>query len=98
METPNEEFNQPEKNKGGRPTIKYKDEIVLLAEKIFKAYPEHNRERIKEAILELVNNQNYFNDPSFKINEVTTKKILREKEIGISRGKSTPIRALEQFK
>jgi len=85
-------------NKGGRPTIKYKDEIVLLAEKIFKAYPEHNRERIKEAILELVNNQNYFNDPSFKINEVTTKKILREKEIGISRGKSTPIRALEQFK
>ncbi|WP_288677147.1 hypothetical protein [uncultured Aggregatibacter sp.] len=98
METPNEEFNQPEKNKGGRPPIKYKKEIILLAEKIFKAYPEHNRERIKEAILELVNNQNYFNDPNFKINEVTTTNILRKKEIGIPRGKSTPIKALEQFK
>jgi hypothetical protein len=98
METSNEEFNQPEKNKGGRPPIKYKKEIILLAKKIFKAYPEHNRERIKEAILELVNNRNYFNDPNFKINEITTRNLLKENDIGILRGKSTPIKALEQFK
>lgn len=86
------------RNKGGRPSIKHKEEIILLAKKIFKAYPEHNRERIKEAILELVNNRNYFNDPNFKINEITTRNLLKENEIGIPRGKSTPIRALEQFK
>lgn len=87
-----------EKNKGGRPSIKYKDQIIVLAQKIFKAYPNHNRERISDAILELVNNQGYLNDPNFTISSETMKKILRENDIGKPRGEATKIKALKQFK
>ncbi|OOF57317.1 hypothetical protein [Rodentibacter myodis] len=100
IDAQNEEFNstQTEKSKGGRPSIKYKDQIIELAQKIFKAYPHHNRERISDAILELINNQNYFNDLNFTITPETTKKILRENEIGKPRGESSKIKALAQFK
>lgn len=95
-----EEFNstQVEKNKGGRPSIKYRDQIIELAQKIFKAYPNHNRERISDAILELVNDKNYFNDPNYSIKPETTKKILRENKIGKPRGEARKIKALAQFK
>lgn len=85
-------------NKGGRPEIRYKDQLIELAKKISQAYPNHNRARISDAILELVNNKGYFTDQNFKITPETTLRILRENEIGKPRGESTPIRSLDKFK
>ena len=98
QEAQNETLLTKEKNKGGRPEIRYKDPLIELAKKIFQAYPKHNRARISDAILELVNNKGYFTDQNFKITPETTLRILRENKIGKPRGESTPIRSLDKFK
>ncbi|MFQ1049426.1 hypothetical protein ACIRXL_04915 [Avibacterium paragallinarum] len=96
-EAKNEEFEeiQAKKNKGGRPS-KNKDKIIELARKIFERYPNRNRDRIAEAVVELINNKNYLKE-NFEISLVTVRKYLKENNIGKYRGESNPIRNLEQF-
>lgn len=86
-----------QENKGGRPSAKYKDDIIALGNKIFKIYPDHNKERISEAIYELIHNLNYFNDPNFTISHITIRKYLTDSKIGKSRGKQNKINNLRQF-
>ena len=84
-------------NKGGRPTP-YKEPIIQLAQKIFKSYPENNRETIAAAVLELVNNMNCLNDQNLTLSKKTVARYLRENNIGKYRGKSIRINNIERFK
>ncbi|MEH8044893.1 hypothetical protein [Gallibacterium anatis] len=84
-------------NKSGRPTP-HKEAIIELAQNIFNAYPENNRESIAKAVLSLVNDYNYLNVKNYQITIETIRAYLRENNIGKYRGKSIKINKLERFK
>lgn len=83
--------------KSGRPTP-HKETIIELAQNIFNAYPENNRESIAKAVLSLVNDYNYLNVKNYQTTIETIRAYLRENNIGKYRGKSIKINKLERFK